>query len=194
MPEGESEGKSGLPVWLWVILGCGGLLAVVFVVAIVAAIAIPSLLAARRSSLETNAVGSCRAYCGAQVMYKRNDWEPDGVYDYAVPYTRLYSETDATGEPIQLIDPSFAAAQGPTGAPKQGYLYQDLQTIAGQKIDPVNDYALCGIPAQYGRTGRHTMIVTTNATVFGGDQGPGGTFLTDYPDPTTLAGSWIVME
>jgi hypothetical protein len=194
MPEGESEGKSGLPVWLWVILGCGGLLAVVFVVAIVAAIAIPSLLVAKQASLETNAIGSCRAYCGAQAMYKRTDWDNDGIYDYAVPYTRLYSQTDATGQPIQLIDAAFEAAQGPAGAPKHGYLYQDMQTIAGQKIDPVNDYGLCGIPAQHGRTGRRTMIVMTNGTVFGCDQGPGGTFLTDYPDQNTLAGSWIVSE
>ena len=48
---------------------------VVAIIAIIAAIAIPSLLAARRGSLETNAVRSARAYSSAQTMFKRNDWE-----------------------------------------------------------------------------------------------------------------------
>ena len=194
MSNGEPSGESK-PVWPWVLLGCGvvAVLAVPFI-AIVAAIAIPSLLAARRSSLETNAVGSCRAYASAQVMYKRNDWDKDGTLEYASPYTLLHSQADDTGQPIQLIDAAFAAAQGPGGTPKHGYLYQDMATIDGQKIDWINDYGLCGLPAQYGRTGYRTVMVGTNGTVYGSDQGPGGTFVTDYPAQNPSGSNWIVTE
>jgi hypothetical protein len=193
MTDGEvpAEKKSA---WPWILLGCG-IVAVVAVplVAIVAAIAIPSLLAARRGSLETNAVGSCRAYCSAQTMYKRNDWDGDGVLKYATPYPLLSSQLDATGQPIMLLDSAFAAANGLGGMPKHGYRFQDLATIAGASIDWVNDYGLCGLPAVYGRTGYRTVVVSTNGTVFGFDQGPGGSFVTDYPaDPAAAA--WIVTE
>ncbi len=197
--EYEPERKSSS--WPWVLLGCG-ICAVVAVplVAIIAAIAIPSLLVARRSSLETNAVGSCRAYCCAQAMYQRNDWEAlgpgpgtKGVLEYARPYTWLCNQKDSNGHPIMLIDSAFAAAKGAAGTPKHGYLFDDLSTIAGSKIDWVNDYGLCGIPSVYGRTGYRSFMVCTNGTVFGQDQGTAGSFVKDYPaDPS--ASTWIIAE
>jgi prepilin-type processing-associated H-X9-DG protein len=160
-------------------------------VSIIAAIAIPSLLAARRSSLETNAVGSCRSYCGAQVMYKRNDWDGDGVLQYAPDFAQLNTQLDGNGDPIQLLDAAFAGAKGPGGTPKHGYLFYNMKTIAGKKIDWVNDFALCAVPAQYGRTGFRTYIINTNGTVFGIDNG--GKPVTDYPENPAEAG-WVIAE
>jgi type II secretory pathway pseudopilin PulG len=193
MSNGEAPEKKSSP-WPWILLGCAivGIVAVP-IIAIIAAIAIPSLLSARRSSLETNAVGSCRAYCSAQTMYHRNDWDNDNTLEYAVPYTKLYSQVDATGNSINLLDAAFAGAKGPNGTPKHGYLFDDMKTMGGVKIDWVNDYGLCGLPAQYGRTGYRTFIVCTNGTVFGQDQGAAGGFVTDYPaDPSVAA--WIIAE
>jgi prepilin-type N-terminal cleavage/methylation domain-containing protein len=126
---------------------------VVAIIAIIAAIAIPSLLAARRSSLETNAIGSCRSYCGAQVMFKRNDYDQDGVMSYAPPvamvtpgpawagavpavpagalgqsFFTLNAWPDGSATPIQLVDSAFAIADGALRA-KHGYYFLDLLQI-----------------------------------------------------------------
>jgi len=171
---------------------------VVAIIAIIAAIAIPSLLAARRGSLETNAVGSCRAYCSAQTMFKRNDWDADNVLEYADDFTLLNTQVDGTGATtIQLIDSAFAAAEGVGGVPKHGYLFEDLVSIGGaaNPIDWINDYGLCGVPSSYGRSGYRTFIVCTNGTVFGRDidLSAGPAFETDYPADPQGAG-WIIAE
>ena len=167
---------------------------VVAIIAIIAAIAIPSLLAARRNSLETNAVGSCRACASAQTMFHRNDWDADGVLSYAADYSVLYSQLDGNNNPIALIDAAFAAAKASGAAtPKHGYIFDDMTSVDGTAMDPVDDYGLCGLPSTYGRTGYRTFIVSTNGTVFGRDQGSAGAIVTDYPaDPTTS--SWIIAE
>jgi len=129
---------------------------VVAIIAIIAAIAIPSLLAARRSALETNATGSCRSYAGAQVIFKRNDWDGDGIMSYACPvgllpagapavaapvapepvaagvtsFYLLNAMPDGAGIPIQLLDRAFALANAVVSA-KHGYWFQDIETIGG---------------------------------------------------------------
>ena len=152
---------------------------VVAIIAIVAAIAIPSLLAARRTTLETNSVGSCRAYAEAQIMFHRNDWEANnappnapgtlGILEYASDFRDLNETLDGNGDPVNLIDSAFAAARDVGGQPKHGYLFLDMVQIAGNAIDWNNDYGICGVPAVYGRTGYRTFIVCTNGTVFGKD-------------------------
>ena len=166
---------------------------VVAIIAIVAAIAIPSLLAARRTTLETNSVGSCRAYAEAQVMFHRNDWDADLMLEYALPYTLLNTQIDGAGLPIDLIDSAFAMAAGVGAPPKHGYIFGDIASIGGVPINWVDDYGLSGIPSTYRRTGYRSFIINTQGTVFGMDQGPGGTFVPDYPNNPSLAG-WIIAE
>ena len=166
---------------------------VVAIIAIIAAIAIPSLLAARRNSLETNAVGSCRAYASAQTMFHRNDWDNNGDLEYADDFTLLASTLDGNGNEIQLIDSAFAAAATAAGTPKHGYVFEDMTQIDAVAIDWIDDYGLSGIPSTYGRTGYRSFIVSTNGTVFGRDQGAAGTFVTNYPGNPTTAG-WIIAE
>ncbi len=184
---------------------------VVAIIAIIAAIAIPSLLAARRGSLETNSVGSCRAYCSAQTMFHRNDWESNnappnvagtlGILEYAEDFRDLCETRDGNGDPINLIDSAFAAARDVGGIAKHGYVFLDQDDIAGNAIDWVNDFGLCGVPAVYGRTGYRSFIVCTNGTVFGKDiimAGGVPDFAADagqldYPaDPQT--DDWIIAE
>jgi type II secretory pathway pseudopilin PulG len=192
MSNGNEREQKSSP-WPWILLGCGIVGGFLLIVAVIAAIAIPSLLAARRSSLETNSVGSCRTYSSSQTMYKRNDWDGDGKMEYATPYTKLSSQVDTDGISIQLIDSAFAAAAGANGSPKHGYIYQDMTSINGNKIDWEIDYGLSGIPAIYGRTGYRTFIISTNGTVFGQDQGSGGSFVQDYPLEPTASG-WNIAE
>jgi prepilin-type N-terminal cleavage/methylation domain-containing protein len=185
---------------------------VVAIIAIIAAIAIPSLLAARRSSLETNAVGSCRTYCGSQTMYKRNDWDvvvgggpvnvagTAGVLEYAEDLRDLAETVDGNGNPINFVDQAFANASIKGAAqPKHGYLFEDMTNIAGGAIDWINDFGMAAQPSVYGRTGYRSFIVNTNGTVYGKDIQFAGTptfadaDLTDYPaDPT--ANDWIIAE
>ena len=176
---------------------------VVAIIAIIAAIAIPSLLAARRATLETNAVGSCRTYANAQVMYHKNDWPGSptpGIMRYASPFSKLNSQLDNTGAKIQLVDGAFAAASVST-APKHGYWFKDLATFSNaQAIDFINEFGMSAAPATYARTGYRTFIVSTNGTVFGQDivgqtAGGVGTQAPSYPiDPSVAVPAWIVAE
>ena len=173
---------------------------VVAIIAIIAAIAIPSLLAARRSTLETNAVGSMRAYAEAQSMFHRNDWDGDGAMQYASPFTLLNTQLDGNNVPIQLIDGAFAAATGvpgPASRPKHGYLFADIGTIAGVAINLADDFSLSSIPNSYGRTGYRSFIVATNGTTFGLDRGAAASLAhtLDYPaDPPNEPTPWVIAE
>jgi Tfp pilus assembly protein PilE len=187
MTEAHTE-HAKTPVWPWVLLGCG-LLAVVTVpiMAIIAAIAIPSLLAARRSSLEANettnnevsAIANCRHYAEAQTIFKRTDWDKDGVPEFAVDFPELCNTKDDSGSAIMLIDTAFAQAKGADGLPKQGYIFYNLESIGGQEIDWTHDFGLCAVPAQYGKTGRRTFIICTFGPVFEIDNM--GEPVTDWP-------------
>lgn len=145
-----------------------------------------------RAHLEFNSVGSMRAYAEAQAMFHSERVQGFGVLKYATPYTRLYTCADGSGNPVGIIDTAFAGAQGPNGAPKHGYLFLDMKTIGGKSINWVDDYALCGTPARYGRTGCRTFIVNADGTVWGKDLGE-SKFLEDFPaDPA--AEGWVIAE
>jgi prepilin-type N-terminal cleavage/methylation domain-containing protein len=164
---------------------------VVAIIAIIAAIAIPSLLAARRSALETNAVGAMRAYAEAQSVFHRNDWNADGLLTYATPFTLLNNTLDATGTRLALIDNAFSNASVPT-SPRHGYWFADCATIAGAAINWADDYALSSTPSSYGRTGYRSFLAGTGGGAYGRDL----TFsqqTVDFPVNPTLAG-WVIAE
>jgi hypothetical protein len=150
------------------------------------------LFAARTGSVETSAIGTMRAYCSAQSMYKRNDWDGDGKLEYAADYRLLHDQPDGEGNEIQLLHVSCARAHGYQGVPKNGYLFMEMRTIGGKPIDHEHDYALCAIPAEYGKTGWRTLIVATNGTVWGCDFGS-ACFVGDYPEDPSAEG-WIIAE
>ncbi len=133
-----------------------------------------------------------QAYAEAQAMYRRLDWDKDGQLEYAADYTRLNTELDGNGDPIMLIDSAFAGAKGRGGAPKHGYIFREMSTIAGGPVDWEKDFALCGIPAGYGRTGSWTYIVTTDGAVWGQDMGC-ACFLDDFPADPQGEG-WVIAE
>jgi prepilin-type N-terminal cleavage/methylation domain-containing protein len=164
---------------------------VVAIIAIIAAIAIPSLLAARRSALETNACGSMRAYATSQATFKRNDWDGDGLLVYATPFPLLATTLDGTGAPINLIDDAFRKAIGPL-VPKHGYWFQDMTTLRGAVINWATDFGLSTTPATYGRTGYRSFIIDTQGTTYGQDLKASLQTL-DFPaDPG--AAKWIIAE
>ncbi len=158
-----------------------------------------TLTTARRTGCGGVALCCMRAYCSAQSMYHRNDWEAlnpgpgtAGVLEYARPFTWLNTQLDGSGVPIQLISTAFAGAEGWNGSPSHGYLFRDMSTIAWEKIDWCKDYALCGTPCVYGQTGYQTFIVTTDGKVWAKDLGYSH-FVDNFPANPAAEG-WVVAE
>ena len=96
------------------------LLIVVVIIGIIAAIAIPNLLAARRSANEGSAISSMRTYHGAQMTYQATS----GAGNYAGA-----TATDVTAfsglATLSLVDSVLGAGT------KSGYSFQGGQTASG---------------------------------------------------------------
>jgi hypothetical protein len=161
--------------------------ATVSVVAIVAAIAIPNLLRSRMAANESAAIACCKTYAEAQDIYRRTDWNGDGVLEYAQSIRgdfSLYEKKAGAGD-LQLVDRAFANAEGNPGeaTPKAGYCFKVLKAqgpgAPGGKKSYVGDgkhmtlgYALVACPAAYDSTGRNTFIINNTGTVYQCDLGP----------------------
>ena len=93
------------------------LMIVVAIIAILAAIAIPNLLRSRMAANETAAIAACRTYGEAQSIYRRTDYDKDGVLEYASDINGPLSlfETAAGAGDLQLVDQAFANAEGAPG-------------------------------------------------------------------------------
>jgi len=132
-------------------------------------------------------VAVMRKYCAAQEAYKKTDWNGDGKLAYATSLAELYSRT-------KMIPEGMMRAHGRNGTPYKGYLFLECKTMAAKKINWKHDYALCAIPATYGKTAVISLIVNTNGTVFAADLGPKGTFDEDYPEDPALDEDWSWTE
>src|SRR5471032_2854420 len=90
------------------------LMIVVAIIAIIAAIAIPNLLRSRMAANETAAIAACKAFAEAEDIYRRTDYNKDGVLEYSqnLSGTNSLLENSAGAGDIGLIDRSFAYAGG----------------------------------------------------------------------------------
>jgi len=152
-------------------------------IAMVSAIAIPSLLRSRMAANETAAAASTKAFAEAEEIYHRTDYTGNGVLKYAQTLRDL-TETKPGAYDIALLDRAFvnAEATGKNPVPKAGYLFKVLtaqgQSATGGKRDYVVNgnmvlgYALVAFPAVYDSTGRDTFIINNNGTIFQKDRGP----------------------
>jgi hypothetical protein len=186
----ENEGANpargaGLPrgavtaaVVLAICLGC--------VVALI--LGILDVVAKNQSGIDISGAANLRAYATAQEIYRKTDRDGGGTRGYAHPFARLHSDTDKGGQMLMLIDRGFVAAGGPAGRPKHYHLFQECRTIGGRPIDWTTDYAMCAIPAPYGKGGRRTFIVSTDGVVWGKDLGKGTKFVDDFPADPEAAG------
>src|SRR5688572_28478552 len=123
------------------------LLVVVIIIAIVAAIAIPNLLASRRAANEASAISSMRTIHSAQATYQATI---GGNTNYAVTLAEL--GTAAGGN---LIDPALAA--GATVA-KSGY---DFANTGGNQI-----YCASASPDVAGTTGTRGFAVSERGVIY----------------------------
>ena len=180
------------------------LMIVVAIIAIIAAIAIPNLLRSRMAANETAAVAACKAFCTAEDIYRRTDYNKDGFLEYAQKISgnnSLYENTPSAGD-IGLVDRSFAQAEGAplVATPKAGYVFnvltgQGASGTGGTRTYMTGTrmtlgYALGATSNQYDGVGRNTFTVSNAGTIYEKDQGASGTPPALFnPDAT-----WVIAE
>src|SRR5579862_3770477 len=171
------------------------LMIVVAIIAIIAAIAIPNLLRSRMAANETAGIAACKAFAEAEDIYRRTDYNKDGVLEYAQALSganSLYENNAGSGD-IGLIDRSFAYAGGSpmTVTPKAGYVFNVLtsqgtnasggsRTFIVASGNPstsrmVLGYGLSAVPNQYDGTGRNSFVISNAGTIYEKDRGTGTT-------------------
>jgi prepilin-type N-terminal cleavage/methylation domain-containing protein len=179
------------------------LMIVVAIIAIIAAIAIPSLLRSRMASNEVAAIGACKAFAEAEEIFHRTDYDGDGILEYTTMMSgnfSLYETTAGLGD-LQLIDRNFAAAEGvpATATPKAGYVFTVL-TRQGAPL-PVLSYmrgtnmiagfGLSVIPAAYDSTGRDSFLINNAGTIYQRDRGSAAASHMSFFNPNN---TWAVVE
>jgi hypothetical protein len=139
-----------MPWWVILLIVCGVGCAAVPILAIVAAIAIPSLLRSRLAANQSGAIAGLKQLASYEEVWRTTDADRNDAPDY---WTRdvagFHCVRDAAGNPIAFIDLGLARADASPGAaypelggrkavPKQGYLYKVLAADPEGKpyIDP----------------------------------------------------------
>ena len=185
------------------------LMIVVAIIAIIAAIAIPNLLRSRMAANESAAIAACKTFAEAQDIYRRTDWDSDGVLEYSLAISgsnSLYEKNSGSGD-LTLVDAAFATAEGQPGTaqPKAGYVFTVLTgqganapggtktyVVAGsgaQQNSMTLGYAMSAVPASWDGTGRNCFQINNTGTVYQKDTGV-NTHQTTYAPDTT----WVVSE
>jgi hypothetical protein len=138
------------------------------------------------------AIDVCRGYVEAQMDYASNDYDKDGVLEYAHRLVSTPGHQDGLyweGQPGNLIPKDFAdaadamsAAGQTTRAPYHGYFFRILTSQGPDAPGGAHSYlvngkmiggfALVAYPAEYGVSGIKTMIVNQNGVVYERDLGP----------------------
>jgi prepilin-type N-terminal cleavage/methylation domain-containing protein len=161
------------------------LMIVVAIIAIIAAIAIPSLLRSRISANQTAAAAGCKAYSEAQEIYRRTDYDGDGVLEYAQTMkgtNSLLEKASGTGD-LALIDKTFAGAEGAAGTAtvKAGYVFTILTAQGSGATGGSRNYIASGnmtlgyglsaVAGAYNGTGVDQFVINNNGVIFQKDTG-----------------------
>jgi type II secretory pathway pseudopilin PulG len=166
---------------------------VIAIIAVIAAIAIPSLLRNKLEANQTAAVASMRAIAAGQTLWHKNDYDKNNTFDYTADYSQLYY-AEVEGETVKIIDKALADARGTAGAgiAKSGYFIGDLTTGAnGTAYDVQYEYGLCAWPGAYNRSGLQTFVIDTTGSVYQKDLGSAAcAYFTDFPDIAT----WMLVH
>jgi prepilin-type N-terminal cleavage/methylation domain-containing protein len=167
------------------------LMIVVAIIAIIAAIAIPNLLAARLASNESAAIATLRAVASAQsqfILGAKVDVDLDGAGEYGffremsgATGVRLVASGATVGAPIAppCLSGAFRINGTTTTVSKSGYRYRiflpgvgGLGTGEAETLNPVvhtdlSESAWCcyGWPELYSSTGHRTFFVNQSGTI-----------------------------
>jgi len=178
------------------------LMIVIAVIAVIAAISMPMLFASQRASNERNASASIKVVLTANLDYRTNDRNDDGMPNYwCASIAGLYTTTDGLGQELRLIDVTVALADadadqegggtfpaigssldGTPTKPKAGYWYEDIETSeTGEEYDDDDDdhnnhrFGYACWPDAHNGSGKVVFIVNQTGVVYRtGDTGLGG--------------------
>ena len=128
------------------------LMIVVAIIAIISAIAIPSLLKSRMAANETSAQATLRTLSTAQVMYQRTQQA------YADNYIYMYSTADITDSSIVNCNAPAGVTAGATS--KSGYFMCSNTNYTTQS------YMIINAPANYNSSGVFTFFVNAAGSVY----------------------------
>lgn len=157
--------------------------------------------------IDSAAIAACKTYAEAQDIYRRTDWDSDGVLEYSLTISganSLYEKTPGTGD-LTLVDAAFANASLPANVqPKAGYFFKVLRgqgsnAPGGSKSyiengNQTKGYALVAWPAAYDESGRNTFIINNIGTVYQKDLGPDTVKLTEQMTEYDPGPGWVVSE
>ena len=165
------------------------LMIVVAIIAIIAAIAIPNLLRSRMAANESAAIAACKTFAEAEDIYRRTDWNMNGILEYAQTMTGNYSlfERTALSGDLQLVDQAFANASCTTTlvdsctSPKAGYTFWVLtgqgpgapggtKTYVTSGGQMTVGYGVSGVPFSYDGSGRNSFQINNTGTVYQADR------------------------
>ena len=137
--------------------------AMLAVVVVFLALAIPNHVDGPLCRNHTSAIGALHTYLGAQNHYQRTE----GGHATLAELGRL-----------RLIDKAMAEATSPD-RPRWNYYFVEIRT-EGAAIP-----GLCAVPAVYGKTGRNTFVIDVTGVVYWKDTG--GNPVRTWPD---IADGW----
>ena len=145
---------------------------------------------------ELSAMQAILAYHDAQTEYAQSDRDGDGILEYAQRFISTPGQRDglywdvAEGEALSPLGPLFAAKK-PERA-YHGYYYRILtgqgEHAPGgardylQNGNMVSGFALIAWPAEYGRSGIMSFMISHDGTLYEADLGPQGS---DYASRVT---------
>ncbi|MCZ7645424.1 MAG: DUF2950 domain-containing protein [Planctomycetota bacterium] len=135
---------------------------------------------------ERIAIRACKTYAEAQDVFRRTDYDEDGVFEYATRATgqhSLFELQEGAGD-LGLIEGEFARAfkPPPEGTPFKGYFFriltgQGAHAPGGAKSYMVDGnmtlgYGLLAYPDQHGETGRSVLLMNNTGTIYERNWGP----------------------
>ncbi|MCY3019994.1 MAG: DUF2950 family protein [Planctomycetota bacterium] len=187
------------------------LMIVISIISVIIIIAIPSMIRARIAANETSALAACKALATAENIYKRSDYDHDGVLEYAqfMSGDNSLLESKAGANDLGMIDRSLAMSEGEPGVAtgKNGYTFTILTSqsaaagtargyltcnIGGTLSSMVLGFGISAVPAGYDLTGRSSFIISETGTIYLRDRGTTGVQETQY-DPD-IAKHWAPAE
>ena len=115
---------------------------VVAIIAIIAAIAIPNLIEARKTGNETAAIGALRTISSTQAQFREGDREGDSALDYATSIGELSS--------VGLIDNVLGSGT------KSGYVF----TLSGSTYE-----WMCSATPINANTGYRNFMICTDGLI-----------------------------
>jgi hypothetical protein len=143
---------------------------------------------------EVQAYTSLQRIVEAQAAYRERSASLLGQRAYAAFLTHLWIAVSPVGEPVplDLIPKALAVAVGPTKA-HSGYYFVDVRarfTLPHKKLHAVDNrrqWAVAGLPRQFGRTGNLVFLADESGRIFALH---GGRFSSQYPADPAAAG-WV---